>query len=200
MILSRNDPGDIFMSPPPPVTTSGTDSTTHKQQQSNGCCTISNSSNGTTDNNSTTTDTSTNSKATSSTTMATTTRQNHTILSHSLHENMLEKHHKIDPMEFYTIETVLGEGSMVCFCFCLTTWRFIYFLCCFITITLMQTYVSVSFFRVLLPKWSKMIPSLVDRLVPILSRNIIIPPIRFVFVFLYYLGLCFVHPMNVSPI
>ena len=38
---------------------------------------------------------------------------NNKLLSHSLHDSMLQKHHKDDPMEFYTIEAVLGEGSMV---------------------------------------------------------------------------------------
>ena len=67
------------------------------------------------------TNTDTNSKAsstvvsTSTTTTATPHNKNHRnhLLSHSLHENMLQKHHKDDPMEFYTIEAVLGEGSMV---------------------------------------------------------------------------------------
>jgi hypothetical protein len=34
------------------------------------------------------------------------------LKSATVHENMLQKHHRIDPMEFYTIESVLGEGSM----------------------------------------------------------------------------------------
>ena len=40
-------------------------------------------------------------------------QKNNKLLSHSLHDSMLQKHHKDDPMEFYTIEAVLGEGSMV---------------------------------------------------------------------------------------
>jgi hypothetical protein len=36
-----------------------------------------------------------------------------TFTSHSLHDNLLQTHHRVDPMEFYTIEAVLGEGSMV---------------------------------------------------------------------------------------
>jgi hypothetical protein len=37
------------------------------------------------------------------------------MLSHTLHDNLLQTHHEVDPMEFYTIEAVLGEGSMVRF-------------------------------------------------------------------------------------
>ena len=48
----------------------------------------------------------------SKTASSSTTRSSH-LLSHSLHDNMLQKHHKDDPMQFYTIEAVLGEGSMV---------------------------------------------------------------------------------------
>jgi hypothetical protein len=58
---------------------------------------------------------STHSKTSSSSlsTTATTTTATQHLLSHSLHNNMLQKHQRDDPMQFYTIEAVLGEGSMV---------------------------------------------------------------------------------------
>jgi hypothetical protein len=35
------------------------------------------------------------------------------MMSNKLHDNLLQTHHEVDPMEFYTIVSVLGEGSMV---------------------------------------------------------------------------------------
>ena len=118
MIVSNsNDPSGVFMSPPPATTATG--STTTEKQQSNGGSTDSNSNN---DSPSITDTSTTNSKATVSsiTTTPTSRHSKQSLLSHSLHDNMLEKHHKIDPMEFYTIEAVLGEGSMVRFLFVIT--------------------------------------------------------------------------------
>jgi hypothetical protein len=34
------------------------------------------------------------------------------LVSASVHENLIQIHHKVDPLEFYFIEAVLGEGSM----------------------------------------------------------------------------------------
>lgn len=34
------------------------------------------------------------------------------LMSASVHENLIQIHHKVDPLEFYIIEAVLGEGSM----------------------------------------------------------------------------------------
>jgi hypothetical protein len=86
-------------SAPPPTTTENT--TTNKPSNGNG-----NNSSIRSDTNST------NSKTSSSSTS----RATH-LMSHSLHDNMLQKHHKDDPLQFYTIEAVLGEGSMVCMSF-----------------------------------------------------------------------------------
>ena len=47
-------------------------------------------------------------------TSTSTTKSSGHLVSSSVHDNMIQKHKAVDPMEYYMIETVLGEGSMVC--------------------------------------------------------------------------------------